>query len=61
MKCECGCKKGYEEEVYPFICPKCNDFNDCDVVLNGYCICHSCEKDLYEKLKDLQKENNKNI
>jgi hypothetical protein len=35
------------EETYPFICPKCKGFYECDVVVNGLCICISCEPDLY--------------
>ena len=46
MKCKCRCEDN-NEEVYPFICPDCKGFYDCDVVINGLCVCPECEKDIY--------------
>jgi len=45
-KCPCGCEDNLEE-IYPFICNHCKGFYDCDVVINGFCICPECEKDKY--------------
>lgn len=50
MKCACGCEDKYEE-TYPFMCRDCKGFYDCDVVINGYCVCPECEKEIYEKNK----------
>ncbi len=46
-KCPCGCEDN-QIEIYPFICPKCKGFYDCDVVIDGLCICPSCEEEKYE-------------
>jgi hypothetical protein len=49
MKCPCGCQDDIDE-VYPFICQDCKGFYDCDVVIEGFCICPSCEKELYDNI-----------
>ena len=40
-------------ECYPFICPECKGFNDCEYTENGLCLCPWCDK---EKMK-FEKEN----
>jgi hypothetical protein len=51
MKCKCGCEEK-KEEVHPFICPNCKGFYDCDVVIDGFCVCRVCESDIYELNKE---------
>lgn len=40
-KCESNKTKIIKEngELFPFTCPKCKGFNDCEYSLNGLCLC----------------------
>jgi hypothetical protein len=40
-----------DEETYPFICNECKGFYDCNVAINGKCVCPECEKEIYNRLK----------
>lgn len=52
-RCPCGCEDNYEE-TYPFICPGCKGMYECDVVIDGKCICPECQKEIYEeKIKNV--------
>jgi len=35
------------EESFPFICPDCKGMYDCDVSINGFCVCSACQSDEY--------------
>lgn len=39
-------------ECYPFICPKCRGFNDCEYTINGMCLCPWCDE---EKINEYKK------
>ena len=45
-----------KEETFLFICPDCKGFYDCDISINGLCVCLSCQEDIYYTLKDLEKK-----
>lgn len=38
-----------DEETFPFVCNVCGGLWECDVVINGLCICPSCDKEIYEQ------------
>jgi len=48
IKCPCGCEDKEDNEIYPFVCPDCKGFYDCDVVIDDICICPSCQKEIYD-------------
>jgi hypothetical protein len=35
-------------ECFPFICPDCRGFYDCEYSQFGYCLCPECDKELIE-------------
>ena len=37
------------EETFPFICKKCYLTLECDVAMNGKCVCCFCDKEIYDK------------
>lgn len=40
-------------ECYPFICPTCRGFNDCEYTINGMCLCPWCDE---EKINQYENE-----
>ncbi len=42
-----------EGECYPFICPICRGFNDCEYVEDNKCLCPWCDED---KIDEYEKE-----
>lgn len=41
-----------EGECFPFICPECRGFNDCEYMEDGQCLCPYCDEykiEQYEK------------
>jgi len=38
-----------DEETYPFICPDCKGMYECDLSIDGLCVCCECEKEIYYK------------
>ncbi len=51
-KCLCGCED-LNDGIYPFICNTCKGLWDCDVEIDGICICPNCQKKIYDQQKDI--------
>jgi hypothetical protein len=46
-------------ELFPFICPDCRGFNDCEYSENGLCLCPWCdEKKIEQYEKDYANKSN---
>jgi hypothetical protein len=41
-------------ESFPFICPDCKGFYDCEYTQCGYCLCPVCDED---KIQEYEKKN----
>lgn len=41
-------------ELYPFICPDCMGFYDCEYIEDGLCLCPKCDNG---KIQKFEKEN----